>query len=188
MKTARLGTIGLIALFGIALGVAWRVPRQQSMMPAGTGAESIAADAASRGAADAGPRVLLEMGGVSLAAELASDGASQSRGLSGRTELAPDRGMLFLFDTPGRHTFWMRGMLFPIDIFWIRDGVVVARRERLPAPAPGTPDAALPLYTPDADADAVLETVAGFAAQHGVNVGDRVTVREDAPPRPAQEF
>lgn len=40
-------------------------------------------------------------------------------GLSGKTALAPDEGMLFLFPEDTMRSFWMKDMHFPIDIIWI---------------------------------------------------------------------
>ena len=42
---------------------------------------------------------------------------------------------------------------------------------------PGTPDSELPIYTPPAAADYVLEVSAGFAARWGIQAGSRVMLR-----------
>jgi uncharacterized membrane protein (UPF0127 family) len=42
-----------------------------------------------------------------------------SRGLSYRSKLEENTGMLFIFNEIGTKTFWMREMLFDIDIVWI---------------------------------------------------------------------
>lgn len=117
------------------------------------------------------------IGRVSLIADIADSVELRTRGLAGRISLAPYQGMLFIFDTPGSYAIWMKGMTIPIDIFWIRDGVVVDLQENVPPPAPGTPERTLPVYTPDTTADYVLETNAGFAKKHAIHIGDRVTAR-----------
>ena len=118
----------------------------------------------------------VEMGGATLLAEVVRDGAAWQRGLSGRTGLAKTGGMLFVFPQAAHYGIWMKDMRFAIDIFWIRDGVVVDLAESVaPSPA-GTADAALPVYTPDVSAEFVLETAAGFAAAHAIAIGDRVGI------------
>ncbi|MBU0626796.1 DUF192 domain-containing protein [Patescibacteria group bacterium] len=38
-----------------------------------------------------------------------------------RTSMDEDNGMLFVFDQPGLHTFWMKNTLIPLDIIWMDD-------------------------------------------------------------------
>jgi hypothetical protein len=59
------------------------------------------------------------IGGNAINIEIVETGEDRSRGLSGREGLEPDSGMLFVFESPGRHGIWMRDMNFPIDILWI---------------------------------------------------------------------
>ena len=51
--------------------------------------------------------------------EIADTPAKRERGLSGRESLPPNTGLLFVFDEPGQYGFWMKDMLFPIDILWL---------------------------------------------------------------------
>lgn len=44
---------------------------------------------------------------------------ARAKGLSGRNSLAANKGMLFIFPDDGIYGFWMKDMLFPIDIVWI---------------------------------------------------------------------
>src|SRR5205823_5097030 len=53
---------------------------------------------------------------IQLTVELADTPAKQSIGLSGRTSLDPDRGMLFIFDRPGGYEFWMRDTTIALSI------------------------------------------------------------------------
>ena len=67
-------------------------------------------------AAPSGPRVILESGGKShrVQVEIADTDAKRERGLMFRKELPEGRGMLFLFDEEGEHTFWMKDTLIPL--------------------------------------------------------------------------
>ena len=47
--------------------------------------------------------------------------AERAQGLSGTAALAPDEGMLFVFERAGMYGFWMKDMYYPIDIIWLND-------------------------------------------------------------------
>lgn len=54
-----------------------------------------------------------------LVAELAILESDQAQGLSGRDCLSQGRGMLFVYDSPDRRCFWMKDMMFSIDMVWL---------------------------------------------------------------------
>lgn len=120
------------------------------------------------------PEALVRVSDTSVRAEVADDEASRAQGLSGRERLGAGEGMLFLLanDSP---SFWMKGMRFPLDIVWIKDGRVVDVSADLPPPRGS--DAPLPTYSPDRPANRALEVNAGWAADHGVRRGDAVEVQ-----------
>ena len=122
----------------------------------------------------AGPEVRFDS--VVVRVELAQTAAERTRGLGGHAPLGADEGMLFVFPAAGRHSFWMKGMTFALDIIWIRDGQVVYVVADVPPPRPGTPDSELPIYTPPAAANYVLEVPAGFAARWGIQAGSRIVL------------
>ncbi|KKW22381.1 MAG: hypothetical protein UY71_C0006G0024 [Parcubacteria group bacterium GW2011_GWB1_52_7] len=117
------------------------------------------------------------VGGTAVAAEVVSSPFLRARGLSSRQFLGELEGMLFVFERPSRETFWMKDMLFPIDIIWIRSRTVVGAAENLQPPAEGTPDAALSLYSSPVPVDQVLEVPAGFVQRHNIQPGDPVIVK-----------
>ena len=93
----------------------------------------------------------------------------RARGLMFRPALEEGRGMFFVFDTEALHPFWMKNMLFPIDIIWLdRDRRVVHVAANVP-PCAVDP---CPQYVPSAKASYVLEVPAGDAARHGIKPGD----------------
>lgn len=47
--------------------------------------------------------------------EVADTPKERKQGLSGRKNLAKDKGMLFVYKKPQKHSFWMKNMLFPLD-------------------------------------------------------------------------
>src|SRR3982751_3497229 len=57
--------------------------------------------------------------GVPVRVEVAATKAAREKGLMGRTALAEDGGMLFLFDRPATASFWMKDTLIPLSIAFI---------------------------------------------------------------------
>ncbi|MEK7544440.1 MAG: DUF192 domain-containing protein [Patescibacteria group bacterium] len=96
-------------------------------------------------------------------------------GLGHRDSLAPNRGMLFVYDIKARYPFWMRDMRFPIDILWIDDRTIVDITKQ--APASDKPFNQLPIYHPLKPVDKVLELNAGAADKYGISIGDKIIIK-----------
>jgi uncharacterized membrane protein (UPF0127 family) len=64
----------------------------------------------------------LRIGPHAFQVELAATPQQRQRGLMGRTHLSADGGMLFVFEQPGRHCFWMRDTPLPLSIAFIDAG------------------------------------------------------------------
>ncbi len=104
--------------------------------------------------------------------ELAVTPAERQQGLSGHEPLAPREGMLFVYGEPRVLSFWMRGMLFPLDFVWIGpECTVVDITPEVPIPSPGATLGGLPTYSPSSPASYNLEIGAGEAARGGLAVG-----------------
>lgn len=109
--------------------------------------------------------------GAKVSVEIARTAAERARGLMFRERLAPNDGMLFVFDGPGFYPFWMKDTLIPLDILWLdASGRVVSIAASVP-PCKADP---CPTYPPAGDASYVVEVVSGFAREHHVRVGDVV--------------
>ena len=73
-------------------------------------------------AADASlPRPRLHAGGHAFNVEVASTPQQRELGLMGRTRLADDAGMLFVFEHKARHCFWMKDTPLPLSIAFVAD-------------------------------------------------------------------
>lgn len=94
-----------------------------------------------------------------------------NRGLSGRTSLDLDTGMLFIFRTPDRYSFWMKDMLFPIDIVWAdKDKSIIFMKEN------ARPEDYPSLYTPEKEALYVLEISSGEIARNNFALGQKINI------------
>ena len=54
-----------------------------------------------------------------IRAELANTNASRAQGLMQRTALAPNGGMLFVFERADEHCMWMRNTLIPLSVAFL---------------------------------------------------------------------
>jgi len=94
-------------------------------------------------------------------------------GLMFREKLEGDKGMLFVYDRQGRHSFWMKNMRFPLDIIWInREKEIVAIDEDVPACRQGQD---CPEFSPPVEVKYILEVNAGFTRKNKVRVGEKVS-------------
>lgn len=99
-----------------------------------------------------------------LRVEVVNTEASVTQGLSGRTGLSDIDGMLFVFDESAIRTFWMKEMLFAIDIIWLNEGKVIWIESNVQPPKPGLLDSEIERRTSPAPVDMVLETLPGRLA------------------------
>lgn len=100
--------------------------------------------------------------------ELALTDEARTRGLMFRRELAPDKGMLFVFPDSDRRSFWMRNTYIPLDIIFIRRNGRIANIVENAEPETLTPRES------KGRASAVLEIPGGRAAELGIGPGDLV--------------
>ena len=108
--------------------------------------------------------------GVEIQAEIADEPSEISKGLSGRNFLGEDYGMYFDLGKRRVATFWMKGMLFPIDIIWIDDGKIVYVVKNASVPTENN----VPTFTSDKPATHVLEVNSGFAKKHNIEVRHKI--------------
>jgi hypothetical protein len=100
--------------------------------------------------------------------ELALTPQQQAHGLMGRTQMAEDAGMLFVFPAEGERSFWMKNTLIPLDMLFIKkDGTIMRAHD---AAKPND----LTSIKSNGPALAVLEINGGVAKKLGIMDGDSV--------------
>lgn len=111
----------------------------------------------------------VKISGQNIKVDLALTPAEQTQGLSGRSSLDNNTGMLFIFEYPGNYPFWMKDMNFAIDIIWLDENmkVIYIKKDARPEDYPAT-------YGPDGDAKYVLEVASGFSEKNNLKEGDKV--------------
>ena len=86
-----------------------------------------------------------------------------------RPSLGDDHGMLFIFPSEARRSFWMKNTRIPLDIFYFDEDL------KLVSVSENTPPCRTqrcPSYPSAAPAKYVLELNAGMAAKLGVQTGE----------------
>ncbi len=107
-----------------------------------------------------------------FAVEVARTSEQLQQGLMFRPKMAPDAGMLFLYDPPQPVAMWMMNTLIPLDMLFIgADGRIINIRERAVPGSTATIESAGP-------ARAVLELNGGTTARLNLKPGDRVRHKE----------
>lgn len=107
------------------------------------------------------------LGGEALVLEVADTDRLRTKGLSGHAPLRQNEGMLFVFSEDDYYGFWMKDMLFPIDIIWLdREYRIVDKKEH------AAPESYPQVFVPEEPARYVVELSAGFFAEHHLEVGN----------------
>ena len=114
----------------------------------------------------------VQIGDTIINVELATTEAQQTQGLSGRTYLASNTGLLFVFDHPSNWGIWMKDMNFPIDVLWITDDFKISDivENMAPTSYPKT-------YMPHEQVRYVLEVPAGTVKSGAIMVGQTVILK-----------
>jgi uncharacterized membrane protein (UPF0127 family) len=104
---------------------------------------------------------------VPVQVEIADTPDQRQTGLMGRSALAEDAGMLFIFDQEQILSFWMKNTLIPLSIAYVdAEGRIVDIQDMQPLDETSHPSAEPARYA--------LEVNQGFFAERGVMIGDVV--------------
>ena len=97
-------------------------------------------------------------------AEVASDFSTRARGLMQRKELAPNTGMLFVFDAPSEQCMWMKNTYIPLSVAFVdAQGTIINIADMQPHSEQTHCSARPALYA--------LEMTRGWFAERGVKPG-----------------
>lgn len=105
---------------------------------------------------------------VCFSLERVETNEARAKGLSGRDNLAPGSGMLFVFDSPAKQCIWMKDMKFNLDIVWLDESKKVTKIEK-----DVRPDTYPASFCAD-NTKYVIELNAGDAAKLGMSTGKQM--------------
>lgn len=108
---------------------------------------------------------------------LATSDKDRMTGLSERTSMPQDYGMLFEFEKPDYYSFWMKNMKFPIDIIFLKDNKIVTIYPNLQPPTASSEET-LPILKPEEPANKVLEINAGLSQKYNLKKGDSIVIKK----------
>jgi uncharacterized membrane protein (UPF0127 family) len=115
----------------------------------------------------------IKIGGKNILVDVADDTCKRDLGLSGRTSLNSDSGMIFTFDKEGNYGFWMKDMKFPLDIIWINSDLKISGIEK---------DLATSTYPKSFGSKYkalyVLEVSAGYSDKNNIKTGEQIIFTE----------
>ena len=107
---------------------------------------------------------------IEFIVEIVDTPGLRARGLSLREALSPNAGMLFVFSGSDKHGFWMKDMLFSIDIIWFdNEFVVVDVKENL------SPESYPQVFKPRVPARFALEINIGGISDNEIVIGKKAT-------------
>lgn len=118
----------------------------------------------------------VKVGKTAIRVQVRDTVEGRKQGLSGWENLGQDEGMLFVFEYPARHSFWMKEMNFPLDFIFIEGKKVVEVIEMVPIL---TEVGKIVEVQSKAVADKVLEVNSGFVKREGIKIGDEIQYSDE---------
>jgi len=120
-------------------------------------------------------RASFDIKGQKFDLEIAKTLAQRTQGLSGRSALCQNCGMIFIFSGETILPFWMKDTLIPLDMIWLNSqGQVVSIQTAIPEP--NVPITQLKNYKNSTPAKYVIELNAGTAAKLNLQIDDIVVI------------
>lgn len=110
---------------------------------------------------------------VTINVEIAKTEAELTQGLSNRAGIDQNSGMYFELGQRAVTSFWMKEMLFPLDIIWIDNGTIIGIEKNAPIPTSAT----IPTFHSPTAVTNVLEVNGGFSDKNGIKTGDKVEIK-----------
>ena len=101
--------------------------------------------------------VEIKIRGKTYMLEVADTKAERAKGLMFRESLPDDEGMLFIFPSESKHTFWMYQTEIPLDIIWLDSNWKIVHEEKNVQPCKSTDPRKCKSYQPDQNAKYVIE-------------------------------
>lgn len=92
------------------------------------------------------PREIIKLSGETFRLEYAIDDRAREKGLAGRSKIAYDGGMIFVFREPKLAFFWMKNCLTDMDLIYVNDRGRITGLHRMKREAPRLPRETMAAY------------------------------------------
>jgi len=117
----------------------------------------------------------IKVGNTTVHSRIAKTMKEREQGLSGTPPLLKNEGMLFVFDFPDTHGFWMKDMNYPLDIIWFDENNKISFVKKN-----FTPESFPRVESPTIVGSYVLEVSSGFFDMNNLNLGDLLEIPPSA--------
>jgi uncharacterized membrane protein (UPF0127 family) len=117
---------------------------------------------------------LILPGGQAIKVETVIRTQDLLKGLAFRNSIAPDHGMLFVHEQPGKYSFWMYQHLISLDMIWMDEQRKIVEIVEN-APPCTTAASKCPHFGGTQTALYALELGAGMVKKYKLKVGDSIT-------------
>ncbi|MEK7527723.1 MAG: DUF192 domain-containing protein [Patescibacteria group bacterium] len=117
----------------------------------------------------------IDIKGQSFNLEVAKSLTQITKGLSNRTSLCPNCGMIFVFPSPQILSFWMKDTLIPLDIIFLDSKSQIVNFVTA-EPEPNVPDNKLILFQSKSPANFAIEIPAGTIQKLNLTPGDQINL------------
>ncbi|MDX9800017.1 MAG: DUF192 domain-containing protein [Spirochaetia bacterium] len=109
----------------------------------------------------------ITINGTTLAVEIAKTEQERAKGLMNRKSLDADHGMLFIFESDRKLSFWMKNTFIPLSIAFINsDGIIKEIRDMSPQSLEPVESKNYVRYA--------LEVNRGYFTKNGIKPGDKI--------------
>lgn len=117
------------------------------------------------------PQIELRAGMHRIVAEVAANDETRSRGLMFREQLAPNHGMLFIFQQASPYCFWMKNTPLALSIAFLRDDGTITNIADMQAHSEKSHCASEPVRF-------ALEMEQGWFERRGISAGSLLVNRQ----------
>jgi hypothetical protein len=120
------------------------------------------------------PTASIQVDGTPLTVEVVDNDGTRALGLMYRESMPADRGMVFVYDDDAVRSFWMKDTRIPLSIAYVDyAGSILHIADMTPLNTNSVPSRYPVRYA--------IEVNRGWFAEHGVEVGDKVTGLKELP-------
>jgi uncharacterized protein len=117
---------------------------------------------------------VVHIGDITHRVEIANSEEERKLGLSGRKDMGDVDGLLFVFPDTAFHSMWMKDMLFPIDIIWIDENLMIINIEKNVSPESYPRN-----FRPDRPARYAIETKVHYSDTFGILPGQVIVLPQN---------